>query len=334
MKRYEKNDINSERVSFTAADSYPLKVLLDKDVVENAQKNKKIIPVHIQLNPENKCNLNCPFCSCANRNRSEQLSLEKCVDIMKMFKSLGGKSVTLTGGGEPLLHPKINEIITEIKDLGYEIGLVSNGTVMKKLEPKTLSQLTWCRVSFSDFRKFDNKFISNIDYIIENAPDLDMAFSYVLTESINFKNLIGIIKYANEHSFTHVRIVSDLLNLDNIMSMEEIREKIQGEVDDRIVLYQGRKEPTKGTKYCYISLLKPLVGANGQVYPCCGTQYAEEDPTLDYGENMNMGSVDEFEERFNNQDFFDGRICAKCYYQKYNEVLGALLSDIKHKEFL
>ena len=43
-----KRDIDI-KTSFTSADSIPIKVLLDKDVIHNATVHKKLTPIHIQF---------------------------------------------------------------------------------------------------------------------------------------------------------------------------------------------------------------------------------------------------------------------------------------------
>jgi radical SAM protein with 4Fe4S-binding SPASM domain len=48
-----------------------------------------------------------------------------------MIYSYGVSLVTLHGG-EPLLHPNIKQIISKLKDIGFDVGVVTNGTVFKK----------------------------------------------------------------------------------------------------------------------------------------------------------------------------------------------------------
>ena len=47
---------------------------------------------------------------------------ETVMNVMKKFKLFGAKGVTITGGGDPLVHPRINDIISGIYDLGIDIG--------------------------------------------------------------------------------------------------------------------------------------------------------------------------------------------------------------------
>ena len=78
------------KTSYTAADSIPLKLLLDKDLIGHAVAHKKLLPIHIQLLPTNRCNLNCKFCSCSARSKTLELDfdLAKIIDMCKAGQNL------------------------------------------------------------------------------------------------------------------------------------------------------------------------------------------------------------------------------------------------------
>lgn len=109
--------------SYRSANAFPMKMLNTDAWFEG----NRIVPNHLQLNITNKCNLTCKFCSCADRDLSQWLTKEKILDEMAKFHSLGGKSVTIAGGGDPTVHPDFDEIIGGIHDLDIRIGLVTNG---------------------------------------------------------------------------------------------------------------------------------------------------------------------------------------------------------------
>ena len=144
------------KTSFTAADSIPIKVLLDKDIIHHASAHNKLIPIHIQFLPTNKCNLKCEFCSCSERNKSQEIDFDKAKRIINKCKQLGTKAVTITGGGEPLLYDKFNELIDYFSDKEIQIGLVSNGLLLDRADQAVLNKVTWCRISNSDERKFND----------------------------------------------------------------------------------------------------------------------------------------------------------------------------------
>lgn len=302
--------------SYTAASELPVKLLRCASVAEGLDDGR-IPPVHIQFIPTNRCNLACSFCSCAERTRSDEMSLDEALDVIWHFARLGTKAVTITGGGEPLLHPDLPAIVSEFAANDIQMGLVTNGCLLPKVSLSMLRKLTWCRISASDEREMPD-LASTVE-----AVATDWAFSYVLSSEPNIENLERHLRFAEEHDFTHVRIVSDLLSPDSV-PIDQVRKQ----VDSPLAIWQGRKEWTRGAKECRISQLKPVIGANGQVYPCCGVQYAHAKADLDLPASMSMGHWRDFGERFS------GSQCARCYYDDYNKVLAMMDSDIDHLDFL
>lgn len=313
----------SKKESYTAASSFPAKLLHTKVV-----NGGKIIPYHIQLIPTNSCNLNCSFCSCSDRDKKNKLELSQIEKILNICSKYGTKAMTVTGGGEPLTYNKINDLINYANVKNIEVGLVTNGILLDKL--KKHKNLTWCRISSSDdrvpvYRKIENA--------IQRNPNTDWAFSHVLTKKPQYNNIKNTIEFANIHNFSHIRIVSDLLDLTNVdIGTLEKRLK-ENNVDDSKVIYQGRKDSTKGSKNCYISLLKPVISPEG-VFPCCGVQYAQKGQRHDMIKEMCMGKINELEQIFEQQKHFDGSVCDVCYYEQYNDALSKLNMKIDHKKFV
>lgn len=319
--------------SYTAADTFPTKLIQNQKVIDIAGK---IRPYHIQLYPTNVCNLKCDFCSCANRGKKDELSIEQINSVLHTAWRLGCRAVTISGGGEPTLHPNINEILEKIKDLGMKAGITSNGISLKNLKIGNLrNNITWLRISHSDLRDWTKEYQTEIAEILKYGPAIDWGFSYVITNNINFEMLKNVIEFSNEHNAAYVRIVSDLLNLDDVGDMASIREYLHSHnVDDSIVIYQGRKNFHPGVEKCLISLLKPVINADGYIYPCCGVQYSKKEPDLELNKNMSMGRIEDLYDIYRNQKYFNGNVCVKCYYDDYNFVLDKLTTKIKHEDFL
>jgi len=307
----------------------PAKIIQQAALVYNG----RFKPVHVQISPTNVCQLDCSFCSCANRASNVEMSYADYVGIMETFKGHGCRAVTITGGGEPTLHRDINGILHATSALGIAAGLVSNGLSLDRVQTDALQTLTWARVSFSDDRTFDDDFAARVIAAVHRAPAVDWAFSYVVTEGINYGNIAKVINLANELKFTHVRLVTDLLNVDNVPDMASIREQVllMG-VDDSRVVYQGRKAYSHGAKDCRIALVKPVISADGGWYPCCGVQYALEDQGLDFEQSMCMGN--NHGRIIFDQKPFDGSRCVRCYYDEYNTILRAMAAPLDHGVFV
>jgi len=174
-KTDDKSDKNWEKIkhSYASASTFPVKMMLHNGLIRHIGKQNKIPMTHLQINPTNNCNRNCTFCSFSNRDKELELSHRKIINIMKKAKKCGCESLTITGGGEPLMHKKINEIISDIHDMGIEMGLVTNGDMFRKLNTDAMNLLTWCRISVSDYGPFDNGYIENIKKAVKRGPNVD-----------------------------------------------------------------------------------------------------------------------------------------------------------------
>jgi MoaA/NifB/PqqE/SkfB family radical SAM enzyme len=332
LKKNQKNiDI---KTSFTAADSIPLKVLLDKDLVHHAHHNNRLIPLHIQFLPTNRCNMSCRFCSCSERDVSLEMDFDLARAIIEKCRKAGTKAVTITGGGEPLMYPSFAKLVDCFCMNFIKIGLVSNGFLLHKISKETLDKITWCRISNDDQRKFGGVYRENLSGVVNASPLVDWAFSHVVSAKPNVDEIASIIEFANEHNFTHIRLVADLFHPEGI-DMEVLRVALRNiGVDDAKVVYQGRKAFERGGD-CFIGYLKPLIGPDAKVYACCGVQYALEVPSRDLPEELCLGDALDLEAILERSATpLNGNKCVKCYYMNYNTLLRGMLKSVVHKEFV
>jgi len=325
--------MKERKISYTSADALPAKLIMDKDVRDSVA-NKLIPPIHAQFIPTNYCNLNCSFCSCSEEDRTKQMKLNKAKVIIEDLAELGTKAVTITGGGEPFMHKHINEIITHFGENRIKVGLVTNGLLLRRLDDIAAQAVTWCRISSGDDREFSDDYKESLHKVVTKFPKIDWAFSHVTSSEPNVNTITKLQQFANDHNFTHVRYVADLFNPADV-DMGLLRCAIaDAGVDDSIAIYQGRKEPRRGSD-CYIGYLKPLISADYKVYACCGVQYALKTPSKKLPDELCLGSAFDLEKIMQNSNTpLDGSICARCYYTDYNNILEILLSDIDHKEFV
>lgn len=89
-----------------------------------------VSPINVTWELTLACNLRCKHCgSSAGKCRSNELSLERSLQLCEELKELGTKEVTLIGG-EPLISDKWFPIAKKLNDLGIKVNFVSNGTIM------------------------------------------------------------------------------------------------------------------------------------------------------------------------------------------------------------
>lgn len=306
---------------FCAASTFPTK-LLHNEVI----KDKRIIPIHVQVYPTNRCNLSCSFCSVSDIDKKREIPIDQLKGLVDICTDRGTKAITISGGGEPLLHPHINEFIDYLEQKGIKVGLTTNGLLLPRL--KYHNNLTWCRVSSGDDR---TPGYSQIEKGITTNPETDWAFSHVIMRDPDYQKINGVIEFANRHGFTHVRLVNDLMDSEHTPSMDEVKRHIVA--DDKNVIYQGRKEWERGQEKCYMPLLKPVIAPEG-IIVCCGSQYAIKGSEGHYDPKVILGGLEELATILDGKKPFDGRVCNRCYYGDYNQALSKLLSTPQHKEFV
>jgi heme d1 biosynthesis radical SAM protein NirJ len=80
-----------------------------------------------------RCNLTCKHCyaTSANIDFAGELDTEEVFAVMQDLKSFG-VSVLILSGGEPLMRPDIFEISRHARELGFYVGLSSNGTLINE----------------------------------------------------------------------------------------------------------------------------------------------------------------------------------------------------------
>jgi len=107
-------------------------------------------------------------------------------------------------------------------------------------------------------------------------------------------------------------------------------------IDTRLVIFQGRKRYSHGNKKCLLSLLKPNIGPDGNIYPCCGVQYLDKIPNRTFSETYSMGKITDIEKIYEEQRYFNGSVCDRCYYAEYNYAMNMMwgYASVHHREFI
>ena len=138
------------------------------------------------------------------RNKSHQKTISE-------MKEMGTRGISFTGGGEPMLHPDFLEIVKFSKDLGLDVGLITNGSAINSKKVKDLNEnLTWIRVSMAGGDALSYQKVQGVD-----------QFQKIIN---NLKLLNDEKKKLNSKLNIGVRI---LTTPDNINSLSELHEKFK-----------------------------------------------------------------------------------------------------------
>src|SRR5216110_411688 len=82
-------------------------------------------PVLAHIIPMRRCNLACGYCNEYDHN-SKPVPLDVMKRRLDKLAELGTSIVTISGG-EPMMHPELDQIIRHIRSHGMIAGLISNG---------------------------------------------------------------------------------------------------------------------------------------------------------------------------------------------------------------
>ena len=96
----------------------------------------------LQIEVTSRCNLRCVMCPVtvlADRWHSQNLDWELFLRIAHAFKQT--KYVHLQGWGEPLLHPRLFDMIRVAKEAGCRVGFTTNGTLLSPVAGQRLLDL-------------------------------------------------------------------------------------------------------------------------------------------------------------------------------------------------
>jgi MoaA/NifB/PqqE/SkfB family radical SAM enzyme len=95
-------------------------------------------PVLAHIIPIRRCNLACEYCN-EYDDYSKPVALETMRRRLDRLAELGTTIVTLSGG-EPLLHPELDEIVAHIRKSGAMAGMITNGYLLTADRVRRLNQ--------------------------------------------------------------------------------------------------------------------------------------------------------------------------------------------------
>jgi molybdenum cofactor biosynthesis enzyme MoaA len=128
---------------------------------------------------EKKCNAKCGFCITKVRERTGILCARdylKVRDLKSSLEQIPATKIEITGGGEPTLHPRIEEII-DICCNKAKTQMYTNGSLASRI--KNLERLDRLCVSRAHYSDSHNERIMGISYnfrdLLERAPPIKLS---------------------------------------------------------------------------------------------------------------------------------------------------------------
>ena len=140
-----------------------------------------------------RCNLTCKHCYSisADIDFKGELNTDEVFTVMDDLKAFG-VPVLILSGGEPLLRPDIFDISRRAKDMGFYVGLSSNGTLIDADNIDAIADVGYDYVGVSidgnqkthdQFRRKDGAFVASMAGIrLCRDHDIKVGLRFTMTE--------------------------------------------------------------------------------------------------------------------------------------------------------
>src|SRR5205823_4408875 len=112
-------------------------------------------PLLAHIIPVRRCNLACKYCNEFD-DVSKPVPLETMFRLVDKLGELGTSVITISGG-EPLLHPELDDIIRRIRGNGMVAGMITNGylIVPERIHRLNDAGLEWLQISIDNVNPDD-----------------------------------------------------------------------------------------------------------------------------------------------------------------------------------
>jgi GTP 3',8-cyclase len=359
----------------TAVDYYsPYKAAHHLSTLEAIRSSRPVAPRNIQVDLEAYCPHSCEFCSYRNVDwQAHGMVFEeppRPSDITHMPKELALAipqqmfdadipSIEITGGGEPLAFPWIEEFLSNCAAYERDLAIVTNGVLFKPALKAKIRHLQWIRFSMDAITPETytqvhrtpapvfNSVMRNIREFIENErtyPTI-VGISFVVTphnqhevyDAASFYKDLGAdnIRY----TFTYEPTGTGRLSLDERQRVLEAINLAKSEIEtpayrifgvNRIHDYSA---PNDDFSQCGYQHFVWAIGYDGVVYPCCIMKYH---PQFAMGSLANKTLVELVNDptRLDRAYGLDVMDCKSCWLRDKNKFIESLLIPPDHLDFV
>lgn len=347
----------------------PMKLLRHSDRIDAMLRGEVVYPVSVEFDLSNSCNHSCPWCSFNGFRQDNwvQFPMPRAVSLLGELADAGVKSITFTGGGEPLTHKHAPMLFQRAHELGLQFGVVTNGRLLFGPAREMIAKhATFCRVSLDAGTPQTHQLLhatpkpefaivlDNLQRTRDaaggrpltlgasfcvfdcNVDEIAAAAAFVKSTGANYLEVRPV--FATEwRGGGFSRALSDA-NVerarDNLAAAKDRLDSSTFRVIGMISRFDQLQGAPKDFARCHIGPLTTVINADGYIYHCCQMRGLP---------NFRAGSVLEqsFKDVWWNAqhramvDAIDVSKCAPCRYQGYNRLVEqAFLSDGLHAAFV
>lgn len=288
---------------------------------------KKFKKFYIELT--SICNLACYFCPPTQR-QAKFLSIDDFNKILDQIKP-HTDYIYFHVKGEPLLHPKIDELLDISHEKGFNVNITTNGTLINKNRHKLLIKPALRQINFS-LHSFDGnenstttkkEYLSNILYFVRDAvATSNVIISYRLW-NLDQDNITNLERSRNREL---LEMIEDEYGLDYKIEEKVVRgsgiklaKQIYLNQDHEFKWPDLNEEEDDGKGFCHALRNQAGILVDGTVIPCC----LDGEGVINLG-NIHKAHFSEIIEGERANNLYNGfsrreaveELCRKCGYRK------------------
>lgn len=239
------------------------------------KKMPKFKRIYVEIT--NLCNKNCSFCSKDTRKKTT-MSVSKFEHVLKQIKEYTNY-IYLHVKGEPLIHPKLDELLSLTKKYNIFTNITTNGELLSKnKEILTNQNIRQLNISLQTYKSIEiDDLFSVIDEILNKTKTIIVLRFWALNNNeltIENKNIVDKIV---SHFNLDKCIIATILQKDNI----KLRNNLY--INKAKLFKWPSMNNAKVKKEGTCLGLKTHIGilSDGTVVPCC----------LDSNGVINLGNI-------------------------------------------
>lgn len=304
------------------------KLLGHLDVLRGWQRREHAGPIQLCVAPTNRCQHACEHCCFRDRDRSLELDFPTLWGAVRRFRSLGGRSVEFTGGGEPTLYSALMAAVYHCDQLGLPVGLNTNGW---HLDGVRWERFAWVRLSANTWT------IQRAQQIAAQAQRVSACF--VAGPETGFAEIREVCHQAAQLAIP-LRIAPDCQ-----LPLTALRELVTRLLDFHARL--GPQEQSfvsdfntpldpRADDRCWMHLVKPLLWPDGWVYACPSFELSLENGS-DVSEPFRVCRAEEIESFYGDPERAlvpRHHDCSFCKYTAQNALISAIMTEVDFAEFV
>lgn len=328
-------------------------------------------PVNVEIDLSNRCNLACEGCHFGYTHTRGPLAGKRikpkihaaggdlmetglAFRILQELAEADVKSVTWTGGGEPLTHPAASDIFHEAATLKIEQGIYTNGSLIDWKMAQLLKRvMEWVYISLdaADANAYRQmKVTDNFERVclavntLANTPGKAViGVGYLLTKynyhqaeemaqlgierlGADYVQFRPLIRYDGEHPDRLAENVDWIDKAEPVLRRLAVLPKVELDVS-RFLMYRDWRGHAYHT--CWWSGLQAVITPNGKMWACVNKR---EYAAAEIGDLSRESFLDIWLR--NNVEPVDADCRIMCRGHIPNQTLTALKSERKHANFI